>query len=124
MSPFMAGLAAREGQNQQVAHGRRCTAAECRISIAGMSDGERKRWVVIGAHEGTGKLMAMTVQSATAERAEAVGRKNGILVSSVEPEGAPVPDYATPGGVETDNDVRAVRLADVSAGTSFKLGFF
>jgi hypothetical protein len=58
-----------------------------------MSEGERRRWVVVGKNERSGELMSMTIESTSAERAGATARKHGILATSIQAAGI---DYETP----------------------------
>ena len=55
------------------------------VSIPGMSDGERRRWVVVGPNA-DGQMASITVETSSADKARAVALKNGIAATSVEPE--------------------------------------
>lgn len=85
-----------------------------------MAEAARQRWVVTGADEKSGDVKQMTIESVSKERAEATARKNGLLVSSVQPESAL--NYAGP--VESEEEERGTHLESVDAGAAFKLGFY
>ena len=88
-----------------------------------MSEGERRRWVVVGTNEQTGAMSSITIETTSAERAMSAARKNGILPVSAEPE---IDVKASQSVAYASSDVTpsAVGIHFVSAGAAFKAGFY
>jgi hypothetical protein len=89
------------------------------IPTMGEAGGQRHRWVVIGTNA-AGQLVSLTIESVSAERAEAAATKQGIIVSSVAPELEPAESGAQPPEYEPPES----HLYSVSAGAAFKFGFY
>ena len=85
-----------------------------------MSEGERRRWVVVGTDAKSGAMSSITVETTSAERAQATARQNGIEPVSAEPE----IDGKQPAPVAYEAPPQSIAIHSVSAGAAFKAGFY
>ena len=85
-----------------------------------MAEGKKRRWRVIGGRQDTGEDYRAVIETDTAQEAERVARKQGVLVSIVEPEPGPDHSASTLSPVEP----LPVHLRSVSVWAAFEFGVF